>query len=102
MHKNILTPDDQSISLLLNDTVTLKVRLFNLHKRILSKGSIIDRIACAIYNTNSDEISTFISSTLKGCYLENYSTTLSQSHQLSEIATSVIPRAIEDIPAALT
>jgi HD-GYP domain-containing protein (c-di-GMP phosphodiesterase class II) len=101
MNNNINPSEDQAISLLLNDTGSLNERLSNLHQRILSKGSTIDRIACAIYDPKSDEISTFISSTVKGAELEKYSMQLSQSHSLSEIAQTGIPRTIEDIPATL-
>jgi HD-GYP domain-containing protein (c-di-GMP phosphodiesterase class II) len=102
MNNHITPPDDQSISLLLNDTGNLNNRLFNLHQRILSKYSNIDRISCAIYDAKSDEISTFISSFLHGGELQKYSMHLSQSHSLSEIAKTGIPREIEDIPATLT
>jgi HD-GYP domain-containing protein (c-di-GMP phosphodiesterase class II) len=102
MNNNITPPDGQTISLLLNDTGSLNDRLFNLHQKILSKYSTIDRIACAIYDAKIDEISTFISSSAHGGELKKYSMSLSQSHSLSEIAKTGIPRAIEDIPAALS
>lgn len=76
---------------------TLTDRLHHLHERILAVIPSIDRIACASYDANEDQLRTFINSTLRGVILSDYCFRLSDSQSLSRIAETGESRVIDDI-----
>lgn len=79
------------------DGNTLNDRLHRLHERILIGMPDIHRIACATYDTNEDQLSTFINTTLKGRSLSNYVFKLSDSSSLSRIAQTGESRVIDEM-----
>ncbi|PSL16742.1 metal dependent phosphohydrolase [Marinobacterium halophilum] len=76
---------------------SLTGRLNQLHGRILESVSGIARIACALYDPNTDLLKTFINSTHTGHAIVSYEYPLSESHSLLEMSKSGTYRIIDDI-----
>ncbi len=58
--------DQNFISQLFERSGTLNERVGYLHDRILHTMPLVDRIACAIYDAEQDQLKTFLNSTRKG------------------------------------
>ncbi len=86
---------EEELSRLLND------RLSKLHDQLLEMVPCIDRIACVLYDDDSDRLKTFVNSTRSGEAIKGYEFPLKESASLSAIASSGRPRVIDDIQAAV-
>lgn len=75
----------------------LQERLSHIHDRILEIVPDIDRIACALYESSTDTLRTFINSTRKGIAITGYEYKLSSSKSLSALAQSGEYRVLVDI-----
>lgn len=80
---------------------TLQERLKKLHDRLLETIPQIDRIGCAIYDSSTDMLKTFINSTRKGIPISGYEYSLADSKSLSNLALSREQRVIDDIEKSL-
>lgn len=76
---------------------SLSERLLQLHADILETVSMIDRIACALYDPGDDLLKTFINSTRSGTAIAHYEYRLADSRSLSELAETGSFRVIDDI-----
>jgi HD-GYP domain-containing protein (c-di-GMP phosphodiesterase class II) len=76
---------------------TLQSRLQDIHSRLLEATPSLDRIACALYDPRTDELSTFINSTRKGIALTAYHYRISDSPSLMAIKQSGVPRVVNRI-----
>lgn len=85
----------------LESAPTLVERLADLHERILRTTPAVDRIACALYDPDDDELRTFINSTRRGTSLTGYAIKLSDSPSLSALARSGDSRVISEIRAEI-
>lgn len=82
-------------------SATLTERLEVLHGRLLKTVPTVDRIACALYDADTDHLKTFINSTRHGRAIAAYEYKLSDSYALSQLAASGEFRVIDDIAATL-
>jgi HD-GYP domain-containing protein (c-di-GMP phosphodiesterase class II) len=80
---------------------TLSQRLEGLHAQLMATVTVVDRIACAIYDPAEDLLKTFINSTRSGEAITAYQFKLSDSPSLSRLAKSGEFRVLEDIPSTL-
>jgi HD-GYP domain-containing protein (c-di-GMP phosphodiesterase class II) len=80
---------------------TLTQRLDRLHQSLLRKVSSVDRIACALYDAETDQLKTFINSTRVGAPINAYTYKLSDSYSLSQLASSGEFRVLDNINASL-
>lgn len=86
---------------LLGNTASLTEQLEQLHDRILEQTPAIARIACALYDEETDLLKTFINSTHQGHALALYEFPLAGSQSLQQVAQLGGCRVIDDIPADL-
>ncbi len=77
---------------------SLTGRLEQLHDRILESIPGIARIACALYDPDTDLLKTFINSTHQGHAIVSYEYPLSQSESLLQMSQQGTCRVIDDIP----
>ncbi len=91
----------QHVTLLLAQQQTLTKRLESLHDSILGRVPGVTRIACALYDAQTDMLKTFINSTRSGEAIARYEYALAASHSLSELAANRDMRVIDDIPASI-
>lgn len=89
-------------NLLVGHSNGLSEKLEKLHNQLLENFSHIDRIACALYDSNSDKLKTFINSTRAGVALKGYEFKLSESYSLLQLATKRESRVLNDIPNEIT
>jgi len=80
---------------------TLTQRLDTLHQHLLGSVPPVDRIACALYDTQEDTLKTFIHSTRSGRAITAYQYRLSDSKALSTLARSGEFRVLDDIAEVL-
>jgi HD-GYP domain-containing protein (c-di-GMP phosphodiesterase class II) len=83
--------------LLVSNPGSLSDRLGKLHESILERLPSIDRIACALYDPETDLLKTFINSTRTGDPIRLYEYPLERSRALSTLARTRDCRVIEDI-----
>ncbi len=76
---------------------SLTERLKELHSSILERSPGVCRIACALYDSNTDLLKTFINSTHTGHAINRYEYPLSQSYQLQQLKESGDCRVIDKI-----
>lgn len=76
-------------------------RLARIHDRLLEAYPEVDRIACALYDPNTDLLKTFINSTRKGEAIHGYQYRLKDSLSLSELASAAECRVIHNIHATV-
>ena len=79
----------------------LSNRLSSIHSSIIEKKPAVDRIACALYDSKTDLVKTFINSTHKGKAITGYEYKLSDSESLTRLAANKSCRVIHDIQASL-
>jgi HD-GYP domain-containing protein (c-di-GMP phosphodiesterase class II) len=87
--------------LLVSNPGSLSDRLGELHESILERLPGIDRIACALYDPETDLLKTFINSTRTGEPIRLYEYPLAQSRSLAELARTRECRVIGDILATI-
>ncbi len=80
-----------------NSADTLTKRLGDLHDSILERMPDISRIACALYDTSTDLLKTFINSTHSGHAIAGYEYPLSESYALNELKERNVCRIIDNI-----
>jgi two-component system response regulator RpfG len=78
---------------------TLSERLSLIHIRLLQTIDSIDRISVVLYDRHTDDLRTYVDSSLSESQLYNYQARLSDVPSLKEIADSGKARIINDIPA---
>lgn len=78
---------------------TLGARLHTLHTTILERMPGISRIACALYDHETDLLKTFINSTQTGEAISAYEYRLSESQSLSQLKRDRLCRVVDDIAA---
>lgn len=76
-------------------------RLQALHDRLLQALPDIDRIACALYDSSDDTLTTFINSTRSGEALPAYHFLLTDSPSLSALARDASVRMLDDLSHTL-
>ncbi|GAA0681264.1 HD domain-containing protein [Marinobacterium maritimum] len=76
---------------------SLTGRLEQLHDRILESTPGIARIACALYDPDTDLLKTFINSTHRGHAIVSYEYPLAESKSLLQMAQQGSCRVIDDI-----
>jgi HD-GYP domain-containing protein (c-di-GMP phosphodiesterase class II) len=72
-----------------------------MHDDLLDRASVVDRIACALYDPAEDILRTFINSTRQGQAINGYEFKLSDSASLRELAGSANFRVLDDIPQVI-
>lgn len=77
---------------------SLSDHLRALHARLLDLAPDIDRIACALYDSEAGVLKTFINSTREGVPLAAYEFPLAGSASLSMLAQTGQARALNDLP----
>lgn len=76
---------------------TLSARLQTLHNTIIERMPGISRIACALYDPQTDLLKTFINSTYQGLAISGYEYKLTDSRSLSELKEKNLCRVVDDI-----
>ncbi|RZS54421.1 HD-GYP domain-containing protein [Sphaerotilus mobilis] len=76
---------------------SLSERLASLHAQVRRIVPAVDRIACALYETDGDELVTFVHSTLSAEPLRAYRFRLSDSQALSDLVARRGERVVDDI-----
>ncbi len=61
----------------------------------------VDRIAWVLYDPQDDLLKTFVNSTREGVAISGYEFRLADSTSLSGVASSGLPRILDDIPATV-
>lgn len=89
--------DETRLSDFLGNSPEFRDRLKRIHESISLGRPSIERIACAIYESESDELKTFSHSTRAGEPITNYHYKLRDSLALSELAKTRKWRVINDI-----
>ncbi len=82
---------------LFSNVQSLTEQLEQLHDTILERVSGIARIACALYDPETDLLKTFINSTHQGHAIVNYEYPLADSHSLLEMSQHKTCRVIDEI-----
>lgn len=82
-----------------NTEESLSARLQSLHATIIERLPGIARIACALYDPDTDLLKTFINSTKEGMAITGYQYRLSDSQSLTELKEKNLSRVIDDIKA---
>jgi len=80
-----------------NTETSLGDRLKNLHDSILERSPGVCRIACALYDPNTDLLKTYINSTHSGHAINRYDFPLSLSYQLNQLKETQSCRVINNI-----
>lgn len=86
---------------LLHQALPLKDKLSGLHTHLRRQLPFVDRIAVASYEPLTDNVKTFVHSSGGDEPLSFYESKLSASQSLSEIATTLRPRVVNDMDAYL-
>jgi len=86
---------------LFDDAASLTERLEQLHDAVLERVPSIERIACALYDAQTDVLKTFVNSTRSGHAITRYEYLLSESRSLSQLAQRRSVRVIDDISAGV-
>ncbi len=81
--------DARVISMLVNQPDTLNGRLEILHQAILQKVPAITRLSCSLYDVQTDELKTFLTSCLSGTSAEKHELLLADSPHLAELAKNI-------------
>lgn len=84
---------------LLHHSLPLKDKVEGVHAHIRQRLPFVDRIAVASYEPLTDNIKTFVHASGGDEPLSFYESKLSASHSLSEIATTLRPRVVNDMDA---
>ncbi|MEI6828456.1 MAG: HD domain-containing phosphohydrolase [Synechococcaceae cyanobacterium ELA445] len=79
----------------------LSQRLSQLHDQMLEQVPCVDRIACVLYDEDTDGLKTFVNSTRRGEAIQGYEFPLKESPSLSALAASGARRVINEIEAAV-
>lgn len=85
----------------LSGHISASGRLQALHDRLLQALPHIDRIACALYDSSDDTLTTFINSTRSGQPLPAYHFLLADSPSLSALARDASVRMLDDLSHTL-
>ena len=80
----------------------LSARLQSLHDRLLEIEPDIERVACALYDSDEDLLKTFINSTRNGEVLKAHQYRLSDSESLSHLARTRELRLLTNIQESLS
>lgn len=80
-----------------NNSETLTDRLQNLHNSIMERMPGVCRIACALYDSDTDLLKTFINSTRSGHAIVAYEYPLANSYSLSQLKLNNMSRIIDNI-----
>ena len=81
---------------------TLTERVEYVHGLVMDKLPMVDRIACALYDSKTDLLKTFINSTRQGEALKAYEIKLGDVPSLTALAETGECRVIDDIDSELT
>lgn len=81
--------DARVISMLANQPDTLNGRLEILHQAVLQKIPAITRLSCALYDSKTDELKTFLTSCITGSRDEPQKLPLSDCPHLAELAEKI-------------
>ncbi len=81
---------------------TLTDRVEYVHGLVMEKLPTVDRIACALYDSKTDLLKTFINSTREGEALKAYEIKLGDVPSLTALAETGECRVIDDIDSELT
>lgn len=82
----------------LNTTVPLNHKLRIIHQALRMQFEFVDRIAVALYDSQTDILKTYVHSTVGGEQpLSHYESKLSESHSLMEVVKQNKPRVINDL-----
>ncbi len=81
---------------------TLTDRVEYVHGLVMEKLPTVDRIACALYDSKTDLLKTFINSTRQGEALKAYEIKLGDVPSLTALAETGECRVIDDIDSELT
>ena len=81
---------------------TLTDRVEYVHGLVMEKLPTVDRIACALYDSKTDLLKTFINSTRQGEALKAYEVKLGDVPSLTVLAETGECRVIDDIDSELT
>ncbi|WP_348699460.1 HD domain-containing phosphohydrolase [Duganella fentianensis] len=85
----------------LSGHISASGRLQALHDRLLQALPHIERIACALYDSSDDTLTTFINSTRSGQALPAYHFLLADSPSLSALARDASVRMLDDLSHTL-
>ncbi|MDP2783069.1 MAG: HD domain-containing protein [Sulfurimicrobium sp.] len=83
----------------LDRNIPLEQKLRLIHEAIGNHSVLIHRVAVALYDPNTDMLSTFLHSSGEDNPLFNYSVKLSEIRSLKEIADRGVPRILNDLTA---
>jgi len=81
----------------LEKTASLSEKLLTLHRLLKGRYAVIDHIAVAVYDNQTDLLKTFISSDAEHGGLTNYQAKLADAYMLKQILESGKPRVIDDL-----
>jgi len=81
----------------LEKTASLSEKLLAMHRLLRGRYAVIDHIAVAVYDNQTDLLKTFISSDVNHGGLTNYQTRLADAFALKQILESGKPRVIDDL-----
>jgi HD-GYP domain-containing protein (c-di-GMP phosphodiesterase class II) len=76
---------------------TLNERVADIHRHVLEVAPSVVRVACALYDAETDLLKTFLGSTHVGELLTGYQARLSDSHSLDALAREGGARLWEDV-----
>lgn len=100
-HPHELIIDSQTLALLQDHPGSLDSYLELGHANILQRYPFIQRVACALYDAERDELRTFLSSTRRGSDLTDYRFELSRSRSLSRLRETGEYRVIDSVQEAI-
>ena len=78
--------DAQVLSMLVNQPDSMNARLQSIHEVLLEQAPDITRLSCALYNSDTDTLSSFLCSSSKHDPVRQYEITLSDNPVLSQLA----------------
>ncbi|MTI63906.1 HD domain-containing phosphohydrolase [Methylophaga sp.] len=78
--------DARVISMLVNQPDTLNGRLEVLHQAVMQKFPSVTRLSCALYDRQTDELKTFLTSCMTGAREEPHKLRLGENPHLAELA----------------
>ena len=80
---------------------SISEQLARIHSRVIAAIPEVNRIACALYDAESDQLTTYVDSTLQGKPLTGYQFRLSDSASLSRIAETGQTRYLAHLQEAI-